>query len=77
MSNSEQGDLNQTFINDTDIDAKIDFTKPVNFVIHGWFGGLHGGNMYLVTNSESRSGMYIITSFDSFGVIVHIIWQDI
>lgn len=59
ISNSEQNDVNQTFINDTDIQAKIDFTKPVNFVIHGWLGGLYGGNIYLVENADSTNGMNV------------------
>lgn len=52
-------ELNQTYQNDSEILEKLDFTKPVNFVIHGWLGGLNGGNIYLPVEVQPNSGNYI------------------
>ncbi|XP_031616461.1 phospholipase A1-like isoform X2 [Contarinia nasturtii] len=52
----KQTDLKQTFLNDPDIKSKIDFTKPVNFLIHGWMGGLNGGNIYLPPDVRPKNG---------------------
>lgn len=49
--------LNQTFFNDPNIKQKIDFSRPVNFVIHGWLGGINGGNIYLPAEVRASSGM--------------------
>lgn len=35
------------FLNDPELDMKIDLRFPVNFLIHGWLGGLSGGTSYL------------------------------
>ncbi|XP_058457697.1 lipase member I-like [Malaya genurostris] len=34
--NRNSSQFMQTFFNDTDLDSKIDFTKPLTFIIHGW-----------------------------------------
>lgn len=54
---SGEDDLNQTYFNDPDIVEKIDMTKPVSFLIHGWLGGLNGGNMYLPYEVKPKKGM--------------------
>ncbi|XP_055311609.1 phospholipase A1-like [Sitodiplosis mosellana] len=51
-----QADVNQTYLNDPDIASKIDLTKPMSFLIHGWLGGLNGGNMYLPSEGGSGKG---------------------
>lgn len=53
---SGQTDLNQTFFNDPDIESKIDLSKPVSFLVHGWLGGLNGGNMYLPAENKPKKG---------------------
>lgn len=49
--------MNQTYFNDPDILQKLDMTKPVSFLIHGWLGGLNGGNMYLPYEVKPKKGM--------------------
>lgn len=33
-----QKELQQVTLNDPNVALKLDFTKPINFLIHGWFG---------------------------------------
>lgn len=33
-------------MNDSEIELKLDFSKPVNFLLHGWLAGLLEGNMH-------------------------------
>lgn len=40
--------INQVFLNDSDIDEKLDFSKPINFLLHGWLSGLLDRNMHLL-----------------------------
>lgn len=37
---SHQKTLKRIFFNDPDIESKLDFSKPINFIIHGWLSGL-------------------------------------
>lgn len=37
----------QTYMNDPDIHSKLNLNFPVNFVVHGWLGGLDGVNRHL------------------------------
>lgn len=39
--------MNQTFLDDAEINLKLDFKKPINFLIHGWVSGLLDQNMHL------------------------------
>lgn len=55
----KQSDLKQTFLNDPNIESKVDFTKPIHLLIHGWLGGLDGGNMYLPFRTKNGMGKYI------------------
>lgn len=38
------------YLSDPSIKTKIDFQFPVNFVIHGFLSGVHGGYIYLPQN---------------------------
>lgn len=58
---SGQTNLIQTFFNDPNVTTKIDFSRPVSFVIHGWLGGLNGGNIFLPAQIRSSSGVYTFT----------------
>lgn len=63
IQRSGQKELKQAFLNDKDIDSKLDFSKPVNFLIHGWLSGLYDGNMHmeeLNIRTPSDSGMYLL-----------------
>lgn len=33
-----QKELQKVTLNDPNVRSKLDFTKPINFLIHGWFG---------------------------------------
>lgn len=55
---SQRKELKKTLHNDPDINSKIDFSKKVNFVIHGWLGGLHDGNMHSPRTDRSNQGLY-------------------
>lgn len=37
----------QVHFNDTELESKLEFSKPINFLIHGWLDGLLDRNMYL------------------------------
>lgn len=37
---SNQNDVKQVILNDADVESKLDFSKPINFFIHGWYGGV-------------------------------------
>lgn len=39
--------MNQTFMDDAEINSKLDFGKPINFLIHGFVSGLLDQNMHL------------------------------
>lgn len=55
--------MKRTTHNDPDIKSKIDFSKKVNFVIHGWLGGLYDGNMHSPLIDRSSEGLYILLDF--------------
>lgn len=38
ISSSDKTNIQKTTIDDPYIQMKIDFSKPVNFLIHGWYG---------------------------------------
>lgn len=40
--------ISQVFLNDSDIKEKLDFSKPINFLTHGWLSGLLDRNMHLL-----------------------------
>lgn len=48
--------LRQTFRNDSSILTKIDFRRPVNFLIHGWLGGLNGGYQHIPSVVKPTKG---------------------
>lgn len=48
--------LQQTFRNDSSILTKIDFRRPVNFLIHGWLGGLNGGYQHIPSVVKPTKG---------------------
>lgn len=57
---SNQKDLKQVTLNDPEITSKLDFSKPINFIIHGWLGineQANGEVMY------KRDGMYCLEFF--------------
>lgn len=39
--------LVQAFATDPHIHTKLNMTIPIKFVVHGWLGGLYGGNKFL------------------------------
>lgn len=52
--------MNQTFLDDAEINSKLDFAKPINFLIHGWVSGLLDQNMHkpnLVVKPNEYYGM--------------------
>lgn len=53
---SKKKHLHQTYFNDPDINSKLNLKKPVNFIIHGWLGGLNGGNVYLPIDVKQSAG---------------------
>lgn len=53
---SDKKVVRQTFRNDSSISAKIDFTRPVNFLIHGWFGGINGGYQLVPSAAKPTKG---------------------
>lgn len=55
----------QTFLDDAEINAKLDFTKPINFLHHGWVSGLMDENMHLpnlTTKPNEYYGMFKLQS---------------
>lgn len=40
LLNSNQNDVNQVILNDANVKMKLDFSKPINFYIHGWYGAV-------------------------------------
>lgn len=40
LLNSNQNDVNQVILNDANVKTKLDFSKPINFYIHGWYGAV-------------------------------------
>lgn len=45
----------QTYLNDPNINLKIDTHSCINFVVHGWLGGIDGGNRFLPTSPKTTS----------------------
>lgn len=43
QNESAQNLFQEITLTDTEIQSKLDLTKPVNFVIHGYLGGLDVG----------------------------------
>lgn len=43
--NSSQKEVQQITLNDPDVTTKLDFSKPINFFIHGWLGFIHPDGM--------------------------------
>lgn len=59
---SNQLNISQAFLNDSDINAKLDFSKPINFLTHGWLSGLLDRNMHLLGFDDKPNeydGMYM------------------
>lgn len=49
--------MHQTFFNDPDIHSKLNLKKPVNFIIHGWLGGLDGVDIYVPDQVKQSAGI--------------------
>lgn len=59
---SNQMSISQVFLNDSNINGKLDFSKPINFLTHGWLSGLLDRNMHLRGFNETPNeydGIYI------------------
>lgn len=46
--------MSQGILNDSNIKSKIDFSKPINFLIHGWLSGLLDRNMHLGNQNKTE-----------------------
>lgn len=59
----QQNILVQAHFNDTEIKSKLDFSKPINFLLHGWLDGILDRNMHLGAQNKiepnDHNGMYI------------------
>lgn len=60
LRNSNQSHVQQVNLNDSDVTTKLDFSKPVNFFIHGWLGFIHPDGKRWFENE----GMCALCMFD-------------
>lgn len=44
--NSHLKRFDQVFMHDHRIESKLDFSKPINFIIHGWMSGVLDANLH-------------------------------
>lgn len=62
---SNQLNISQAFLNDSHIEKKLDFSRPINFVTHGWLSGLLDRNMHLL-GFDDKPNEYDGTSVQNY-----------